>query len=287
MPNAQEIIELEKRWIRYKIKEKGMLYAFLFMLISTLSFVVYYVYFDQQVKSSVKLVHQESADIKQHNTAVTPLINKMQATTILEKPIETNTTIALSEISKETNTTALIEKNILTPSSSSAKVSSKPYYFKLEPTERKNELFSSGGFLTLHPPFQEKSKEIVDEIQKNIPKKVTERERVTISIEMQEMDKIRYLENRYYSTLNILFALKLAQEHYQRKEYKNTLTWALRANDIDAQNSKSWYWFAKAKFKLNQKDDALKALRAYLSNNSSKRLSSLLHKIELGEIDDL
>jgi len=274
MPNAQEIIELEKRWIRYKIKEKGMLYAFLFMLISTLSFVVYYVYFDQQVKSSVKLVHQESADIKQHNTAVTPLINKMQATTILEKPIETNTT-------------ALIEKNILTPSSSSAKVSSKPYYFKLEPTERKNELFSSGGFLTLHPPFQEKSKEIVDEIQKNIPKKVTERERVAISIEMQEMDKIRYLENRYYSTLNILFALKLAQEHYQRKEYKNTLTWALRANDIDAQNSKSWYWFAKAKFKLNQKDDALKALRAYLSNNSSKRLSSLLHKIELGEIDDL
>ena len=78
----------------------------------------------------------------------------------------------------------------------------------------------------------------------------------------------------------------LAEEYYYDKKYNETLKWALTANDIDAQNTKSWYWFAKSKVKLNHKKDAVRALKAYLANNSSKRLSTLLRKIEFGDTDD-
>jgi len=285
MFNAEEIIELEKKWLKYKVKQKSKLYFFLLLVIIISSFVIYTVYFPQQVHITKQNIIKEitkKPEIKKEKTIKKTKTLVKKNTNIIHIPIESN--ITKKEIVK-------LPKVVL------KKDNSKPYHFKIEPTDQGSELFSSNGFLTLNllhednkqNTLKENKREIVQpirDIQSNISKQEVQKEKKKISIDMQEIDTIAYLKDKYYSTSSIVFGLMLAEEYYYEKKYKNSLKWALIANDIDSQNTKSWYWFAKAKVKLNQKEDALKALKAYLSNNSSKRLSTLLHKIELGDTDD-
>jgi len=286
MFNAEEIIELEKKWLNYKVKQKSILYFFLLLVTIILSFVIYAVYFPQQVhiikEITKKPAIKKEKAIEKTKTLVKKRTNNIKNTNVIHIPIESN--ITKQEIVKSPK--VIVKKD-----------TSKPYHFKIEPTDQGSELFSSNGFLTLNLIYsdnkqntlKENKKEIVQpikDIRPNISKQEVEKEKKKISIDMQEIDTISYLKDKYYSTSSIVFALMLAEEYYYEKKYKNALKWALIANDIDSQNTKSWYWFAKAKVKLNQKEDAIRALKAYLSNNSSKRLSTLLHKIELGDTDD-
>jgi predicted nucleotidyltransferase len=78
----------------------------------------------------------------------------------------------------------------------------------------------------------------------------------------------------------------LAEEYYTNKNYSESNKWALIANHIDADNEKSWLWFAKSKVKLGQKEDAIVALKAFLKNNKSQAAQTLLNKINLGELNE-
>ncbi len=277
MFSAEEIIELEKKWFKYKIKQKSKLFFLLLLLVLVSSFVTYKIYFTQQIKPTTKTITKQ--DKKEVILEVNNSIKKLPMQ-------EYNSTI----VTKIQKTKKILEPKLLTESNNS-----KPYNFKLIKTKQENGLFSSNGFLTLNLPFQINKKTIVKEeeivqpireIQKNDTISLSKNKKPNISIDMKEVDTISYLKDKYYSTSSIVFALMLSEEYYYEKDYKNTLKWALTANDIDSQNTKSWYWFAKAKLKLNQKEDALRALKAYLANNNSKRLSTLLQKIELGDTDE-
>ncbi len=107
-----------------------------------------------------------------------------------------------------------------------------------------------------------------------------------IKIESQEMNSIHYLKDKFEKTNNIIFALMLAEEYYLAQDYTQSNKWALIANQLDADNEKSWLWFAKSKVKLGQKEDAIVALKAYIKNNKSKTAQTLLNQIYLGEIHE-
>ena len=291
MFNAEEIIELEKKWFKYKIKQKSKLYIFLLLVMMILSFIIYSVYFPQKIympvqdtvkKIDKKVEIKKVKPIEQTKTLVKKSNKSVKNPNIIVLPIESNITK---------------EKIVKSPKTIIKEDDSKSYHFKLEPTDQGSELFSSNGFLTLNIESKDIKEDIavenrnevvqpIRETQTNLPKKEVKKQKTKISIDMQEIDTIAYLKDKYYSTSSIVFALMLSEEYYYEKKYKDALKWALTANDIDSQNTKSWYWFAKAKVKLNQNEDAIRALKAYLSNNSSKRLSTLLHKIELGDTDD-
>ncbi len=107
-----------------------------------------------------------------------------------------------------------------------------------------------------------------------------------IKIESKEVNSIEYLKNKFEKTSNIIFALMLAEEYYTNKNYTESNKWALIANHIDADNEKSWLWFAKSKVKLGQKEDAIVALKAFLKTNKSQAAQTLLNKINLGEMNE-
>jgi len=291
MFNAEDIIELEKKWFNYKVKQTIKLYVSILLITMILAFSVYTLVTSEKIDMPMQTISKDKnkqSEIKKIEPAnkIMPLLSESNYSAkninTITLPIESNKT-----------------KNIITvlPTIVIKKDNSKPYHFKLEPTEQGSELFSSNGFLTLNLKYSDKKQDIIierttqivqplREIETNIPKEITEKKKAKISIDMQEIDTITYLKDKYYSTSSIVFALMLSEEYYYEKKYKEALKWSLTANDIDSQNTKSWYWFAKSKVKLNQKKDAIRALEAYLSNNSSKRLSTLLHKIELGDTDD-
>jgi len=284
MFNAQDIIELEKKWLIYKVKQKSSLYIFILFIILILSFVTYAFYFPNVLH--VFSQNKEVVKMEKPKKIVKPKKIEKHITTENNNTI-TNKNIIKIPAKEQTKPTKVAIK----------KDNSKPYYFKLEPTEQSSELFSSNGFLTLNIGDSKKEQELIkkdkvevvepiNEIPAVVPKQEIKKKKTKISINMQEMDTIAYLKDKYYSTSSIVFALMLAEEYYYDKKYKDALKWALTANDIDSQNTKSWYWFAKSKVKLNKREDAIRALRAYLSNNESKRLSTLLNKIELGDTND-
>lgn len=109
------------------------------------------------------------------------------------------------------------------------------------------------------------------------------KEKSIIKIETHEVNSIQYLKEKFDKTHNIVFALALAEDYYANKNYKESNKWALIANNIDAENEKSWIIFAKTKFKLGQKEDAIRALEAYLKTNKSKSIQSLVHHMSIGE----
>ena len=58
----------------------------------------------------------------------------------------------------------------------------------------------------------------------------------------------------------------MAREYYQIKDYKKSIFWALKANDIDKKAEDSWLIFAKAQIALGYQDEAKRALDAYLDS---------------------
>jgi hypothetical protein len=146
--------------------------------------------------------------------------------------------------------------------------------------------------LSLHIVYTQKYKKDVKPVNtsKNMDKNDTiKEEKLTkpkIKIEMHDMDSVRYLKNKYERTHDIIFALMLCEEFYSQKDYVNSLRWSIIANDIDNQSERSWIWFAKSKFKLGKKDDAIKALKAFLRTNQSNAAKLLLESIENGSLND-
>lgn len=291
MLNAEEIIEIEKKWLKYKIKQKSKFFMIFIILLSIIIALIYFFYISKEniniktIKTEKKLPLVKET-IKPKTTEYVPIkpYNNVIDKNISTKPIDKNITKNIEPTKIVKKGTQEVVKNSTTTSSS--------YHLKLEPTEQANELFSTNSFLTFNSPI---AQEIQTKIKKDIETasinkieniQTSEKKKPTISIGMKDMNTIAYLKEKFYSTSSIVFALMLAEEYYYDKNYNESLKWSLTANDIDSQNTKTWYWFAKSKVKLNQKEDAIRALKAYLTNNNSKRLNTLLHKIELGETND-
>jgi len=281
MINAEEIVELERKWLIYKIKQRSKIYAVLIFLVSSIAFAIYYLFF---MPSTTIKEHKVPTKVEKIDKKIILDINNTEKTVNI---VPEEKKLSLIDIN---STDKIEEKTIIT------KKSSKPYHFKIEPSHQDNELFSSNGFLTLHVPFKDNLQENIipneevippaHKIKRDVIKKPAIKKKTKITIDMQEVDTIDHLKNKFYATSSITFALMLAEEYYNVKDYANSLQWALTANDIDAENTKSWYWFAKSKVKLNQEKDAIRALKAFLTNNNSRILSTLLNKIEFGDTDD-
>jgi hypothetical protein len=287
MFNAEEIIELERKWLKYKIKQKSKFYIFFILFLLALSATTYQFYFQPNThnkqpvivkKAEKEIVTKEK--VKEYIPIKT--IATKEEKIKISQPVDKNET-KIQKVKK------VIKKNINTGTNA------KSYYHKLEPKIQGNELFSSNGALTFYSPIDEKKTNLtaddklippIQEIQKKEVLLIEKDNKPSISIGMKDMDTITYLKEKFYATSSIVFALMLSEEYYYNKNYNESLKWSLTANDIDSQNTKTWYWFAKSKVKLNQKNDAIRALKAYLANNKSKRLNTLLHKIERGDTDD-
>ncbi|MCI7103150.1 MAG: CDC27 family protein [Campylobacter sp.] len=76
-------------------------------------------------------------------------------------------------------------------------------------------------------------------------------------------------------------ALALARDYYAKKDYKSAAKWAFELNNLDKKNADGWLIFAKSKYNVGNKKDALKVLEAYLSQASNKEeVQNLITKMQ-------
>ncbi|QQF51794.1 hypothetical protein HHI31_02715 [Campylobacter fetus subsp. venerealis] len=103
----------------------------------------------------------------------------------------------------------------------------------------------------------------------------------SIKIESQTIDmSVESLKSKFNSTNDIKYAILLAEEFYKQSDYENAIKWAFTINSIDENEVKGWIIFAKAKYKIGKKEDALTVLNALQEKNRSASIEELIEQIK-------
>jgi hypothetical protein len=112
----------------------------------------------------------------------------------------------------------------------------------------------------------------------SVPKKST------ISIVAKQDDEdLKDVIRRFKKNKNPALGLFIAKRYYETNRYKKAYNYALITNDIDSKIEDSWLIFAKSLVKLDQKEMAVKALTSYVDESGSTRAKMLLEEITKGE----
>jgi hypothetical protein len=292
-----EIAELEKKYSKYIFKKKFKVVAILLLLAIVLVSPYYFlIYSKKDIKTNKKIsenivkVKVEKKEIEKiipkANTTVAKVVKLTDLNKSSEK-IEVNTTkpnLAV-ELAKKIKT-----KNILIVEQvDNNKKIENQLFFHIIPSDDlsfKNTHRKSLALNILSQNKEENIKKISKKVDKNDTIGKVKDLKPKIKIQMRDIDSVRYLKEKYEKTHNIIFALMLCEEFYSQKDYDSSLKWSIIANDIDNQSERSWIWFAKSKYRLGKKDDAIRALRAYLRTSDSNTVQLLLKSIQNGSLDD-
>lgn len=290
MLSAVEIVELEKKVFRYRLKQR-IHYIFIGLMCVTLiiaSFMLYpYVATYKNLESDKQPEIQTShkSDLADNNL------------TMMITPSETNNTLKYipSPIIPEpkTDDTLLLQLPSVVSKSNPEKKGSylpepveKKSSFGVKEEEIENKILVRKAPNINEEDFYRSKEDKIDTALLPPPLLEEPKQKGVIKIETHEVNSIQYLKEKFEKTHSIVFALMLAEEYYHTKNYTESNKWALIANNVDSENEKSWIWFAKSKLKLGHKEDAILALKAYLKNNKSKAAQSLLNQITVGEVID-
>lgn len=289
MLSTVEIVELEKKLARYRLKKR--LYYVVFVALVALSILAAYLvdirFFRtmpvtpnpvigidaNQTLLSAMPEEDKNKTAAEENTTEAPSSQSNNDVLLLKLPTIVSNSTA-SSMAKKTYSPPPAE-DFDTPTGGASGVTETPLNNRLsmrKPTESNDNTF-----------YRAKDEQIDGAL---LPPPLPSEEvkpKGYIKIESHEVNSISYLKDKFDTTHNIIFAIMLAEEYYTNKNYSECNKWALIANNIDAENEKSWIWFAKSKVKLGQKNDAILALKTYLKSNKSQSIQSLLNQIMVGE----
>lgn len=93
---------------------------------------------------------------------------------------------------------------------------------------------------------------------------------------------IEGIERRFKETSNSNLGLFIARYHYDHGNYSEAYNFALKTNNLNNKIDESWIIFAKSLVKLGKIDQAKKTLQLYISDSNSESARSLLDSIERG-----
>ncbi len=290
-----DVRELERQWLRYKIK-RYLPYAVLSISLLLIAIVVANIDFSKKSEIS-KETHEEA-----------------QKTAPAAKQIaqENNTTtLALSKPTLTQNEPAQIQHSLeqKAPASTSSVSPAQEESITYTPTPKTEEpskiLKPSMDFLRkmkdnsvlpesepITPPRPQTSysatqssslsnnENIVEEKQQT---EETQKAKVEIKISKTSKKDLQEIIKRFKKNNNPVLGVFIAKKYYELKEYHKAYNYALITNQIDSTIEDSWIIFAKSLVKLGQKERAIKTLKAYIKTSHSSKARILLDNILTGK----
>ena len=88
---------------------------------------------------------------------------------------------------------------------------------------------------------------------------------------------------RFQSNQNPALSLFIAKQYYDLGEYKKAYNYALITNKLNSEIEDSWLIFAKSLVKLGEKKMAMKTLQEYIQSSDSQNAQILLEDIKSGK----
>ena len=288
-----DVRELERRWLRYKIK-KYLPYGALLVSILVILFVTL------RISSLDK--RESQTDISQQKKG-TPAPQK--------EPKPTVTPPSMPQVSKEP------VKN--KPSSPTVKQTLHPKTTPMQPIQQDEKIankaattisreiepsmdflrkMKDNSVLPQSQPLLPQQQNRLDEplngvaVQNNSLKKEnqgdlhsTNQKRAKIKIRIKKTSKkdLQTVIERFKKSNNPVLGLFIAKKYYAMGEYHKAYNYALITNQIDSTIEESWLVFAKSLVKLGQKERAIKTLRAYIKTSKSNKAQLLLQNILTGK----
>ncbi len=237
------------RWKKYTIKKKVKIF-FIFAAVLTLGYMSY-------TKNIFSKIFSPSATLATTKTD--------QKTT----KKESRKIISSTRNIKEKNKNATIKPNHTTI---------RPHQQFLTNKKPTNIIYPSFDF--------EKNLFVEKDIKKSIPSTpITQKNQPILKkpLIVSHTKSLSTLKKEFETKRSSDVALLIAKKYYAKKDFKNTIEWSLLANDIDPSNEESWLLFAKAKYRLGEKNAAIRALQSFVNLYNSERAKMLLKKFQSGE----
>lgn len=241
-----DIHDLERRWLRYKIKCYMPVFfsTFAVLVVFVLGIVFIPEIQDNQKPEKAKL--KKDTVLEKNNSVITVAKNTLLKP-VVKKSQQEQSLLLKPSLDFMNN----IEKNI------------SPY------NERKQ--FCTSNKKTEQKPQQVKKKK---------PEK--EKLKITVNKNSDEED-LKDVIKRFKKNKNPALSLFIAKKYYKSKQYKKSYNYALMTNEIDKTIEDSWIIFSKSLVKLGKKELAIKTLKSYLKTTNSTSAKILLRKINTGE----
>ena len=272
------ILDLEKRWFKYKIKSYIPYATITVSLIIIAIAISTFFNSNQEIKAAKKTKQEQSIDTK-----ISKKIPIAQETTQIEKIAYEKIPTTPSKISKQSYSDTNSESLKLAPSLNFMKKmqhSSLPYY--------QNEV-KKVQKVTNAPKFKS---QIVEEVQ-DLEVEVEVKEKIKIVIPQEEVkrisierrdtqDDIKHIIKRFKNNNNPALSLFIAKKYYELGEYHKAYNYSLITNQINSDIDASWIVFSKSLVKLQQKDKAIKTLKQYIETSHSSAAKILLEEIVSG-----
>ncbi len=287
MLSANDIAELEKKYSKYIFKKRVKLFFILILILSVILFTLYYLLYGTNNQKNILDTNKTEKSIIKKIKPIDSNLTKIEKTTTIKK--ENNVTKSEKNISNMTEKIIKLDVNISNDNNIEKKL-----VFHIKPQNKIVSNTKTTETLRLNRYFLNKKSKAIKQKNINAVKNINKNDTMLkekdikpkIHIEMRDIDSIQYLKEKFQRTHDLVFALMLCENYYSQKNYRKSLKWSIIANDIDSKNEKSWMWFAKSKYRLHKKEDAIKALRAFLELNESKNIKLLLKDILNGELND-
>lgn len=263
MLNVQD---LERRWLKHKIKSKTTLVVSILGVTILLITTSIYLASSQETTNEevdIKTLKKKSVEVVEHTQTVETQEEAVAVMAI--PPVKQNQETSTLVLKPSLHFMDSIEDNIspYLDDESSNKVSSHQ-----ETTPSPRHAFNS------HTNTQKKI---------NTPVQATKDQTlVTRSIEQDNSD-LKDVIKRFKKNKNPILGLFIAKRYYDAGEYQKSYNYALITNEIDKNIEESWIIFSKSLVKLGQKNLAINTLKSYLKTTRSTKAITLLQKIKSGE----
>jgi predicted peroxiredoxin len=273
------ISELEKRWLRYKIKSYIPHAVIFISLIVIIAIIVVFINKNQNTKKNsfeIAKIQTTSKEKKIEKVEKEKKVEKkieIKKTNIIQEPIKKNSLLT-DEIKKDN----IKHKVKLMPSLDFMKKmqdSTQLYY----QNEMSNDIYETENEHTTQKKSN-KNIEKLNDIQEKEPQELAKK----INIKRRnEQNDIQEVINRFKKNNNPALSLFVAKKYYELGDYHNSYNYALITNEINRDIEASWIIFAKSLVKLNEKNMAIQTLKEYIKHSQSNSARILLDEITSGK----
>ena len=275
------IADLENRWVKYKIKSY-IPHAIIVTSLIVISILVVLMLPDsktekkqpQQQKELEKEIEKKVEKIqpKKHETPKVQEVAKVDETKKIEK------------------TPQPIKKQIQQPTKQEEKkLLLKPSLNFMRDMQNATLPYYAGEEKVVKPIHHQAAPKVKPQPKKvqPVPKliqpiKKVQKQSIIITRQDTQSD-IEDVIKRFKTNNNPALSLFIAKKYYEIGKYNKSYDYALITNEINSNIEASWLIFAKSLVKLDEKEMAIKTLKAYVEHSSSNKAKRLLDEIQSGK----
>ena len=288
MLEPQEIQRLEKLYESYKKKNGGFLHKIFtaknskILIIELLLIIILLAALIVLSLEKAPSLANKSDKVLAKNATTVKMVEKNETNVSVLSELKQKSEVAKAKFEEGKKQDELADK-IAKKLEEVVKINETNDTLKNEPKRQR----SSQGWLKLNIPDEEPlteqngisvpQDEVIDLESKPA------RKRVNIQVTSASNEE-SVLREQFLKTNNPTIALELARLNFRNNNFKEAIKWSLAANDIDNSLEESWIIFAKSKYKLKQKDDAIKALNEYNKNLNKASINTLISKMRDGTL---